>query len=220
MGLDEYIPKQEQFLEYALKEFNHFENFPTTREMGAFARKLSGLDHSNLPDDLLIGWLNAETLLFQVMENHQVENKIKEGFRTTDEFLSYSNSVLNRRKSRRVYSLENHLEALFEIHALSFDRKISYENPKFTIEYMFILSTKSTCKDRWRQVLNEADRIKEKHLCTLEAAISENQTDEMKASNLCLVVPTNILHTYTDKQKKEILNVEQFIDIVKHSQGS
>ena len=39
---------------------------------------------------------------------------------------------------------------------------------------------KSTCKDRWRQVLSEADRIPNKHLFTLEAAISENQTSKCK----------------------------------------
>ena len=45
---------------------------------------------------------------------------------------------------------------------------------------------KSTCKDRWRQVLTEADRIEKKYLFTLEAAISNNQTDEMQAKNVQL----------------------------------
>ena len=42
-----------------------------------------------------------------------------------------------------------------------------------------MLAVKSTCKDRWRQILAEADRLPVKHLLTLEPGISVAQTDEM-----------------------------------------
>ncbi|EJA5030400.1 hypothetical protein MU985_004932 [Salmonella enterica] len=42
-----------------------------------------------------------------------------------------------------------------------------------------MLAYKSTCKDRWRQMLNEAVRIPDKHLLTLESSICENQTNEI-----------------------------------------
>ena len=43
-----------------------------------------------------------------------------------------------------------------------------------------MLAAKTSCKDRWRQVLAEADRIRTKHLLTLEPAISKIQTAEMR----------------------------------------
>ena len=42
-----------------------------------------------------------------------------------------------------------------------------------------MLGAKSTCKDRWRQVLAEDEKISRKHLLTLEPGISEPQTHQM-----------------------------------------
>jgi len=81
-----------------------------------------------------------------------------------------------------------------------------------------MLGAKSTCKDRWRQVLSEADRISRKHLLTLEPSISTNQTDEMIAKNLQLVVPQPIHETYTEEQRVWLFDVDQFIDEVKEKQ--
>ena len=64
-----------------------------------------------------------------------------------------------------------------------------------------MLGVKSTCKDRWRQVLAEADRIEYKHLLTLETSISKHQTDEMQAKNLQLVLPRGLHETYTPEQQ-------------------
>ena len=58
------------------------------------------------------------------------------------------------------------------------------------------MGVKSTCINRWRQVLAEADRIDHKHLLTLEASISRHQTDEMQAKNLQLVLPRGLHETY------------------------
>ncbi len=77
-----------------------------------------------------------------------------------------------------------------------------------------MLGVKSTCKDRWRQVLSEADRISEKHLLTFEAAISVNQTHEMEYNHLQLVVPEAIHKTYTDTQQKWLMNVADFIEML------
>lgn len=78
-----------------------------------------------------------------------------------------------------------------------------------------MLGAKSTCKDRWRQVLSEANRIDHKHLLTVEPGISENQTEEMKIKNLQLVVPTSLHSTYRPTQQQWLLNVDGFIKLVK-----
>jgi hypothetical protein len=82
-----------------------------------------------------------------------------------------------------------------------------------------MLGAKSTCKDRWRQVLNEAARIPDKHLCTLENAISTAQTDEMKRSRLSLVVPEPFQSSYTVEQRQEMMTLSEFIEFVKSKQS-
>ena len=64
-------------------------------------------------------------------------------------------------------------------------------NQAFFIENLCTLAAKTTCKDRWRQVLNEADRLRDrnKYLCTLQQGISSAQMDEMQTERVILVVP-------------------------------
>ncbi|GJQ62004.1 MAG: hypothetical protein SCALA702_10570 [Melioribacteraceae bacterium] len=83
-----------------------------------------------------------------------------------------------------------------------------------------MLGVKSTCKDRWRQDLSEAERIERKHLFTLEPAISVNQTNEMEANKLSLVLPESLHSTYKETQRENLLNLSSFIDIVKSREST
>ena len=151
-----------------------------------------------------------------------------------DNFISFSLSVQNRRKSRVGLALENHLELLFQECGIQYSRtavtenkskpdfifpgKIEYHNPQFNPMNLTMLGVKSTCKDRWRQVLAEADRINHKHLLTLEAAISTNQTDEMCAKDLQLVLPRSLHKTYTDNQREWLMDISEFAVLVSERQ--
>ena len=77
-----------------------------------------------------------------------------------------------------------------------------------------MLGAKTTCKDRWRQVLPEADRIKHKHVLTLEPSISEEQTNGMIKENVQLVLPLSIHNTYTLKQRDWLWSMKDFISLV------
>jgi hypothetical protein len=81
-----------------------------------------------------------------------------------------------------------------------------------------MLGAKSTLKDRWRQVLAEAQRISEKHLLTLEPGISKNQTEQMKGERLQLVVPKTLHVTFQPEQRNELLNLSDFIDLIRARQ--
>lgn len=94
----------------------------------------------------------------------------------------------------------------------------SYHDEQFPVVGLSMLASKSTCKDRWRQVLSEATKIHKKHLFTLEPSISENQTNEMKSKCLALVVPQTIKESYTKKQQTQILNLPDFLKLVKVKQ--
>jgi hypothetical protein len=89
---------------------------------------------------------------------------------------------------------------------------------EFNSAMLTMLGVKSTCKDRWRQVLVEARRIPNKHLLTLEAAISENQTHEMQSNSLQLVVPVALRNTYSPRQQNWLMNLTDFVGLVKKRQ--
>lgn len=210
--------------------------FPTTRHFSDFARELEGEfkpgEHS--PDEKLIAFLTREESLFRTFERHLIEERLTTGFLVQDQvdvdgFISFSLSVQNRRKSRAGYSLENHMQAIFEASGIPFQRgaqtenrkkpdflfpgQAEYHNPDYPESMLLMLGAKSTCKDRWRQVLSEAARISVKHLLTVEPSISKNQTDEMRASNLQLVVPRAIQETYLPDQCDWLIGFEDFIKL-------
>lgn len=97
---------------------------------------------------------------------------------------------------------------------------MAYRDPNFPAARLTMLGSKSTLKDRWRQVLSEAQRIAEKHLLTLEPGISENQTDEMKTKNLRLILPRKLHATYTPNQQRWLMDVSSFLKLVAERQGS
>lgn len=81
-----------------------------------------------------------------------------------------------------------------------------------------MLGAKSSCKERWTQVLREADKITTKHLLTLEPGISESQTAEMQRSRLQLVLPRSLHATYSARQRTWLMDVVGFIGAVKSIQ--
>jgi len=234
---------EETFLDEMLGKFQG--KFPTTREFSAYARStLKDVVPKDDPDLVLMAWMEREEILFRTLERHLIADRLSKGFgRDTgadsvvdvDGFLSFSLSVQNRRKSRVGLALENHLELMFGEFGIRYKRsaitenkakpdfvfpgQAEYHDPLFDPLCLSMLGVKSTCKDRWRQVLSEADRIQYKHLLTLEAAISTNQTDEMQAKNLQLVLPKGLHLTYTEAQRKWLMSVEGFIDMVDKRQG-
>ncbi len=151
-----------------------------------------------------------------------------------DGFLQFSLSVQNRRKSRVGFALENHMEVIFTEVGIQYERAAisegrskpdflfpggkEYRNPEYDSVFLTMLGVKSTCKDRWRQVLAEAKRIENKHLLTLETSISQHQTDQMKDEKLQLIVPESLHQTYTVAQQEWLLNVSEFTEIVRERQ--
>jgi hypothetical protein len=58
------------------------------------------------------------------------------------------------------------------------------------------------------------------HLLTLEPAISAAQTDEMQSRNLHLVLPSALHATYSGVQKAWLMDVSEFVEIVRERQIS
>lgn len=228
------------FLDTVLEPYLSNGRFPTTSEFSTLARRtLRDVSPVEEPDSTLLKWMEHEEKLFKRLERHIVAKRLEQGFRDEEStdvegFIQFSLSVHNRRKSRVGYALENHIEEIFKIHNVTYSRTAITENkskpdflfpgidfyhdPAFPPSRLTMLGVKSTCKDRWRQVLAEANRIQTKHLFTLEPGISENQTDEMQSNNLQLVLPQRLHETYKPSQRGWLMNLNSFIQLVRERQ--
>jgi hypothetical protein len=228
-----------QLLERLLGRFGP--TFPGTRQFSAFARELvTDADCLQDPDGSLLAWMDFEERLFMTLESHLIGERLRQGFTenerpNVDEFIRYSLGVQNRRKSRAGWAFANHIEAVLQSHGLRFRREATtekragpdflfpgeqeYHDPKWPAEGLTMLAAKTSCKDRWRQVLAEADRIGEKHLLTLEPGISLAQTREMQKERLQLVLPRTIHETYLDAQRSQLMDLCSFIDLVRSRQS-
>ena len=232
LGIEVEIP-DDNLLDALLSRFGG--KFPKTAEFSAFARQSVGASSLDDADNVLIEWMEKEEALFRVLERHLVGERLQQGFgEDVDAFIDFSLSVQNRRKSRVGHALENHLEQVFREHGISCSRgKMTenkakpdfifpgiseYHNPEFPDVRLTMLGVKSTCKDRWRQVLSEAARIERKHLFTLEPGISESQTAEMAGHKLTLVLPKSLHASYKPAQQGNLVQLAEFVDLVKGRQ--
>lgn len=231
--------------ELAIKEFINglTVDFPMSEDMSMASRYIENTVHNRVedirenPDRKLIAWTDMEYKLFKALEHERYKDLIFKGFTSVDEFVKAANIVLNRRKSRAGKSLEHHLAAIFDGNEIEYSSQAitegnkkpdflfpsqdAYHNLGFPVDYLVSLAAKTTCKDRWRQVLNEADRLRDrpKYLCTLQQGVSGAQMDEMQAENVILVVPKPYIATYPQDRRDRIWTLARFVQYVKMIEG-
>lgn len=226
------------------KYFDSHSDLPSSSEMSAMARKYAEsftnpVDPIGDPDSAILIWTKAEYDLFREFEEEDIKNKKLLDSLATDQegvskLISLANSILNRRKSRAGKSLEHHLGAIFEANNISFTPQATtegkkrpdfifpseqaYKDPNFPQDKLFSLAAKTTCKDRWRQVISESDRIITKYLFTLQQGVSKSQLDEMKSDGVVLVVPEQYLNDFPPEYRDMVITLKEFISMIKESQ--
>ena len=240
---DQFAETAEERLLQCFREYIATLNvdFPTTIEMALRSRTcfLSsyGLTDKSIrrnPDSQIVEWINAEYQLFRMLENDRYDHYIRKPFGDVEQLVAAANKILNRRKSRAGKSLEHHLDQMFQIFRLKYDTQVTtegkklpdfifpggeeYHNPKFDARNLIFLGAKTTCKDRWRQIVGEADRIPVKHLFTLQQGVSRNQMEEMTAQGVRLVVPKENKSAFPRDERNQILTLESFLKYVKEKQ--
>jgi type II restriction enzyme len=213
-------------------------DFPASEEMSSAARSIQDEVYNHReyvrtnPDRKLLDWADAEFRLFRALEYARYGELITRGFTSVEDFISTANQVLNRRKSRAGKSLEHHLAAIFDGNGISykaqavtegnkkpdfiFPSQEAYYNLDFPNDRIISLAAKTTCKDRWRQVINEADRLRDKakYLCTLQQGISAAQMDEMQAEKVILVVPKPYIQAFPRDRQDRIWTIGKFVQYV------
>ncbi len=237
LGLELSIPVSVDNGEIAARELDlankEGRTFPSTKRMSELAQSLVAIDGAD-NDFALIAYIDREEGIFRAIEKILVDKKLKQGFSSVDDFIEYSLSVQNRRKSRMGFALQNHLAKIFTENKLRFEAQVltegkskpdfifpskkEYHDKKYKDDLLIMLAAKSSCKERWRQILDEAERIPNKHLCTLEQAISVDQTLVMVNRNVTLVIPSRFHNTYTADQQRSLWSINQFVDYVKFKQ--
>lgn len=238
---DSVFEADQFILDEFLKFIDTHSHFPDTLEMAAFARncviranKYNEAYISNNPDSIITEWITAEYQLFSGLEEKIYGPIFTQPFQNCQALIDFSNQILNRRKSRAGKSLEHHLATIFKASGLNFEEQCVTENNKkpdfifpngecyhdfaFPASKLTMLGAKTTCKDRWRQVLNEANRITDKHLFTLQRGVSRNQLQEMTDEHLTLVIPKENMKLFLPEFHSSIMCLSDFILMVKERQ--
>lgn len=188
-------------------------------------------DNGIAPDRRLIRRRECEYEIFRSVEEAIELPWIRQSFGNVDEFIARAQTILQRRKSRAGRSLELHTREIFMEEGLNegehfsyqpeseprqrpdflFPSETAYKNASFPDHRLRMLAVKTTCKDRWRQILTEANRVTNKHLLTLQEGVSEGQFREMTEAGVQLIVPAPLKSAYPDSVQPHLLSLESFI---------
>lgn len=196
-------------------------------------------------DDMLLRLIEIEYSLFRYFERKHYQPLIEKGFQRIDDFLSLSLEIHNRRKSRAGNSLEIHLKYVFDRSRIAcahgvitsdqrrpdflFPSLDAYESYRVRhrdaennvsssdAEGVFFLAAKTTCKDRWRQILTEAPGVNRRYLFTLQQAISKAQLDEMSDEGVTVVMPESYRRKFDAQNRGRILSLAEFIEKLRQS---
>lgn len=239
IGIEVGIPlTAEDYLDGLIERFG--DAFPKGVDFSAYAISTLGeLDWKGDPDGCLVACYEREELLFRVFERYLLERDLAPFVGSAldvDGVLRTTMSAFQRRKSRAGTAFENQLAQLFDARGIRYSAQAytegkskpdfifpsinAYRDPAFPVERLTMLGAKTTIKERWRQVLDEADRIEDKHLVTLEPAVSEDYTWAMRKDRLRLVVPKSLFETYAPVQREWLMSVEDFCRLVEGRQVS
>ncbi len=206
------------------------DTFPTTNEL--FERAVSlRPETQESADSRLMKRIQCETELFYSVESAIIRLKLEQRFEKPEDFVDLAQTILQRRKARAGRSLEKHVKYILEEEGLVenihfcyqpyteggkqpdflFPTASAYGDREFPNRNLRMLAVKRTSKDRWRQILNEANRIDVKHLLTLDNGVSERQFREMSAANVRLVIPEPLHGRYKSSIQTHLLTLESFI---------
>lgn len=238
IGIEVGIPSAaDAYLDGLVERFG--DSFPRGADFSAYsASTLGELDWAGDPDGSLVACYEREELLFRVFERHILERDLAPFLGSqldVDGVLRTTMSAFQRRKSRAGTAFENQLSMLFDARGIRYSAQRytegkskpdfvfpsieDYHDPEFPVARLTVLGAKTTIKERWRQVLDEADRVEDKHLVTLEPAVSSDYTRAMRKDRLQLVVPRPIFPTYTPAQQEWLMDVAGFCEMVEARQG-
>jgi len=241
LGIEAEPPKGKD-IEELIEHYS--DGMPSTKEFSNYTREHIpiSVDPIEDPDQAIEIWVEKEEYYYRALEKHLIQKDLealsKEIANQNPEcanlYIQGAMHYIQVRKSRAGRSFEEHIEALLKENEIKYSAQKRTENgkkpdfimpsiekywdPSFNINGLTMLAAKTTCKERWAQILEEAKRLNDRHLITLEPAISEESLNAMKVSNIQVIIPQDIRLTYSEDLQKNIWNVKEFISFVKRKQ--
>lgn len=180
-------------------------------------------------DDRLLTLMQTESRLFRLVERQVYNKQVNRFFDDIDDFVKTASTIMNRRRSRPSRSMQNHVEYLLKDAKIPFDvNRLPDGEPSLIIpgkeeldcssypsDKLFVVAVRNTCKGRWWQIAQHADRVPWKYLLTLQEGISAKQLIQMQQQKVALIVPSK-LHSRYPKGSK-LLDVDGFMRTVKRT---
>ena len=218
--------------------------FPSNEEFASFSQSsLTDVDpaHDD-PDDVVIEYYDRSYLLFKLYERAVIQHDydaapfVSDGVIDVDSFTSFYTSVRNRRMSRAGKVLEIHIAHILDARGIEYEAQAktengkkpdflfpsqaAYEDPAFPETQLRMLASKTSIKDRFRQVADEANRIRDKHLFTLTPGdVTHPKLAQLDELHIHLVMPKVVKESYDDLIQGETMTFSRFIEEVQGLQA-
>lgn len=218
--------------------------FPSNEEFASFSQSsLTDVDpaHDD-PDDVVIEYYDRSYLLFKLYERAVIQHDydaapfVSDGVIDVDSFTSFYTSVRNRRMSRAGKVLEIHIAHILDARGIEYEAQArtengkkpdflfpsqaAYEDPTFPETQLRMLASKTSIKDRFRQVADEANRIRDKHLFTLTPGdVTHPKLAQLDELHIHLVMPKVVKESYDDLIQGETMTFSRFIEEVQGLQA-
>lgn len=204
--------------------------FPNSHELVQKAIEMRQISSADV-DHRLLARLDCESEIFRSLENAVYMPRIQQPFESVGEFDAFAWPISQRRRSREARSLKLHLRQIFLEENLQegkdfswkptvdsdshpdflFPNAIAYADSNFPSKRLRILTVKISVRERWRQVLKEATRVKPKHILTLQEGVSVKQFEAMLDEGIQLVVPKGLHSKYPREVQPYLQTLESFI---------
>jgi EcoRII C terminal len=189
---------------------------PSTAEMADAAASIAFDRGSRVadPDAYLFAALAAESDLYFAIEDGvqqvRLTKLLSEGPGLTD-IIDFSMSIQQSRRSRRGQSLQNHFATILVAEGIPFTAQCTteggetpdfvvpgcrqYHDPEYPDDGLRMVACKSTAKERWRQVLHEAERVPDKYLLTVDPGLTGSTIEAMLHAGVVPFLPQAVIDT-------------------------
>ena len=208
-------------------------SLPDTATMaGAAAALMDPRRGTSDPDGYLFDVMEAETALFNDIETAiggaRLAELVDQDAPLRD-VLNWAMSIHQARRSRRGQSLQHHFAEVLQASGIPYAAQcttedgetpdfvvpgcVEYHDERFPVDRLRMVACKTTSKERWRQILNEAARIDQKYLLTIDGNLTAAVIGQMHASRLHPFLPAQIIQNEyaTNPERDRLGSVRELV---------
>jgi hypothetical protein len=191
------------------------------------------------PDTRLDELLKAETAFFLAMQsaigNAVLKEMAEHGELNIVDVAAFVMKLQQAAKSRRGYSLQNHFELILREHGVPYKAQATternerpdflipgeaeYRDPTFPQARLRMVAAKSRVRERWKDVLEQADRIPQKYFLTVDEDMAEEKIRKMRSKNLRVFMPRQLIEQRYGSQEQLVDDVDSLLRELKAAVG-